>query len=315
MGHVHGNQYAKMSDVRLVAYDADADRVSAYQTKFGAESASSLEELVTRVDALDVCVPTDLHLPIARQALSAGKPVLVEKPICRTVAEGRELAAAAREGNTWVMPAQVVRFFAEYETAHRAVVDGRIGRPAVIRLRRGGKCPVGADGWFRDVSRSGGVLLDLAVHEFDWLRWTFGEVRRVTSRSVRVAHPDLEAPGDYALTLCEMESGAIAHIESTWMDPGGFRITMELCGSDGQIDFDSRNFQSVRTTTEAGVQFDNALSGTDDPYYREIRAFVDAVAGRARPPVTLEDGLAALAIAEAALESARTRRPVDVVRV
>ncbi len=81
-----------------------------------------------------------------------------------------------------------------------------------------------------DHQRSGGVLVDLAIHDFDWLRWTFGEVVSVSSRSV--ASKSMKGP-DYALTVLKHESGTVSHVETTWMDPAGFSTSFEVAGSYG----------------------------------------------------------------------------------
>ncbi|PMZ00384.1 gfo/Idh/MocA family oxidoreductase, partial [Pseudomonas sp. FW306-02-F02-AB] len=87
------------------------------------------------------------------------------------------------------------------------------------------------------------------IHDFDWLRWTLGEVKSLYSRSVQARHG--EGP-DYCLTTLTFESGAIAHVESTWMDPSGFRTTFEVAGSAGLIQHDSRETSSLRTHTIGG---------------------------------------------------------------
>jgi predicted dehydrogenase len=104
--------------------------------------------------------------------------------MCRSVAEARELALLVKDLGVPFMPAQVVRFFPEFRKAHDLVVSGVIGRPAAIRTRRCGRHPQGAGGWFANRELSGGVLLDLAIHDFDWIRWTFGEVERVFSQTL-----------------------------------------------------------------------------------------------------------------------------------
>src|SRR5688572_21354255 len=113
-------------------------------------------------------------------------------------------------------------------------------------MRRGGGQPKGEGMWFRDYERSGGVLLDLAVHDFDWLRWTLGEISQVYSRSLGITRG---SGPDYALTTLSFASGAVAHVESTWMDPSGFRVAVEVAGSEGIIEYDSRLTPSLRTHT------------------------------------------------------------------
>ncbi|HTQ11254.1 MAG TPA: Gfo/Idh/MocA family oxidoreductase, partial [Fimbriimonadaceae bacterium] len=155
-------------------------------------------------------------------------------------------------------------------------------------------------------------LIDLGVHDFDWLRWTLGEVKHLYSRSVGAK----TGQGlDYALTTLTFDSGCVAHAETTWMDPGGSRATYEVCGDKGMIQFDTRNAATLRTTISGkGMAAEAPLAGTDDPYYSQLRTFVDAVTKSETPPVTGHDALMALAIALAARESAQTDKVVAPAR-
>jgi UDP-N-acetylglucosamine 3-dehydrogenase len=318
MGNVHANQYQKMADVEVVFHDRDAERTGIFKDRWDSKPFDSIGALIDSVDIVDVCLPTDLHLDAALRAVAAGKPVFVEKPMARTLDEARNLRDAAEKAGVPVMPGQVVRFFPEYAAGNRLVKRGAVGTPAAARTRRGGKAPGGSQGWFMDHARSGGVLVDLAIHDFDWLRWTLGEVKFLYARSVAA---DKGTGPDYALTTLTFESGAVAHVESTWMDPAGFRTAFEIAGSDGLIQFDSRSGPALRTARLAGDDSGDYMPGSstgaetpqgelDDPYYLELRSFLDAVIGGTPPAVTAEDGVRALAIALAAMQSAKTRQVV-----
>ncbi|MCW5937941.1 MAG: Gfo/Idh/MocA family oxidoreductase [Fimbriimonadaceae bacterium] len=311
MGNVHASKYTQLRGVGLAAYDADPERLAAFCTRHKATPTQSFEELLKGAQAVDVCLPTDLHVQTARQALEAGKPTLLEKPMAPSVAECRELGRLAREKGVALMPAQVVRWFPEHRAAHKAIVAGQIGKPASLRLHRGGKAPSGAGGWFQDYARSGGVLLDLAVHDFDWLNWTLGKPTTVYAQSVRFGKTVTEDfVGDYALTTIRYENGAVAHVESTWLDPSGFSTAIDAAGSEGLIEYDSRRNPSLRLHQESGSRAENNYSAADDPYYRQISAFVETVRQGGTLPVTPEEGANAVAVALAAIESARTGRPV-----
>lgn len=310
MGNVHARQYRKMSDVDLVFYDRDPDKAKAYAERWGARSIDSEDLLIRKADIVDICLPTDLHVPTGLKCVAAGKAICMEKPLSGSVEDGLRLVKAADDAGLPFMPAQVVRFFPDFAMGNRLVREGKVGKPAAARTRRGGLAPTGSEGWFQDHSRSGGVLLDLAIHDFDWLRWTLGEVKHLYSRSLGAKTG--KGP-DYALTVLTFESGAIGHCESTWMDPAGFRTTFEVCGSEGMIEYDSRNTPTVRTTVEK-PQNEAPISATDDPYYKELRGFVEAVQTGGQPPVSGYDGLMAVSIALAALESAKTGELVKPVR-
>ncbi|MFZ4507391.1 MAG: Gfo/Idh/MocA family protein [Fimbriimonas sp.] len=303
MGNVHARQYRKMADVDLRFFDPDPERSETFRGRWEAESLASSSELIDWADVVDVCLPTDLHVDIGLAALGAGKATFIEKPLAGNLTDARRLVEAG--GRLGV--GHVVRYFPEFAAGRATVVSGGIGTPAAARTRRGGTAPSGLGGWFMDHSRSGGVLIDLAIHDFDWLRWTLGEVKLLYSRSVgaKTGHGP-----DYALTTLTFESGAVAHVESTWMDPSGFRTAFEVAGSGGLIEFDSRTTPSLRTHTVGATATESNLSATDDPYYRQLRAFLDAITTGSELPVSGLDGFAALSIALAARESAQTGKVV-----
>ena len=314
MGTVHARKYTLMDDVELFAFDLNPDKLDVYCSQFKAKPTASLAELIKTVDAVDVCTPTDAHRDVALEAIAAGKPVLVEKPMARTVEQCAELVDAAKKSGVLMMPGQVVRFFPEFAAAHKAVKEGKIGKPAAVRMRRGGRSPKGTDLWFHDHERSGGILLDLAVHDFDWLLWTIGDVESVFSRSVRLGKTvaGAEMDGDHALTTLKFVNGCVGHVETTWLDPSGFRTTLEVCGSEGMLEYDSRDVATLRVHTAAGSRQESNLGYTDDPFYSELRAFLDAVQGKQGLPVSPEDGMKAVAIARAAIESAKSGKAVSL---
>lgn len=308
MGNVHARQYRKMPDVDLAFFDPDSEKTAAYVQRWDAKPLSSAEELISQSDVVDICLPTDLHIDLGLKAIAAGRAVVIEKPLSRTFEEGLKLVQAADKAGVALMPAQVVRFFPEFATGNRLVKEGKVGTPAAARTRRGGLAPKGTDGWFMDHERSGGILLDLAIHDFDWLRWTLGEVKHLYSRSV--AAKTMTGP-DYALTTLTFDSGAVAHVEATWMDPSGFRTAYEVAGSGGLIQYDSRETFTLRTTIsgERTVSESN-LSQTDDPYYRQLRGFLESLQKTGAPPVSALDGLMAVSISVAAIESTKTGKVV-----
>jgi predicted dehydrogenase len=311
MGNVHANQYRKMPDVELHFFDVSPEASKAFAQKWEARPASSLDDLISKSDLVDVCLPTDHHLDAGMKAIAAGRALFMEKPMARTLDEATQLVHSAEMAKVPLMPGQVVRFFPEFARAKQVVAEGGVGKPAAARTRRGGGTPKGADGWFMDHERSGGVLFDLAIHDFDWLRWTLGEVKFLYSRSLGAK---TGTGPDYALTTLTFDDGAVAHVEATWMDPAGFRVTFEVCGSGGMIEYDSRLTPTLRANlapSDAPPPRPEApLSPTDDPYYKQLRAFVDSVNKGTPPPVSAHDGWMAMSIALAAVESAKTGKCV-----
>ena len=318
MGNVHARHYRNIPQTETTLFDLDAEKARTVADRWKLGTKVSFEDLLGWADIVDLCVPTPLHLDLGIRVIAAGKALFVEKPIAGTLEEGTQLVNAALKAGVPLMPGHVVRYFPEYRKGRQMVADGAVGNPAAARTRRGGGMPKGADLWFADHSKSGGVLIDLAIHDFDWLRWTLGEVKSVYARSVGA---EKGSGPDYALTTLQFENGAIAHVEATWMDPSGFRTAFEVCGSGGMIEFDSRKTPSVRShrVGDDGTPVPSAnegpLAAADDPYFQELNGFVEAVRNGTEPPITGFDGLAALSIALAALESAKLGRAIAPARI
>lgn len=309
MGGTHARHYSRIEGVELAIFDPATDRAEALADRHCATVSSSAAEAIEWADLVDVCTPTDSHAELAHQAIAAGRAVLVEKPLACDLAEAAEIVRHADRVGVPLMVGQVVRYFPEFRRGHDLVAEGRVGKPAAARMRRGGGPPKAP--WFMDHKRSGGVLIDLAVHDFDWLRWTLGEVDHLYARSVGAASG--QGP-DYALTTLTFDSGCVAHVESTWMDPSGFRVSFEVAGSDGMIEYDSRQTAVLKTHLAGASRGEAPLDGGDDPYYRQLTDVVATVRGEQAPAVNGLDGFAALAIAVAARESAQTGRVIQPVR-
>jgi predicted dehydrogenase len=210
------------------------------------------------------------------------------------------------------MVAHVVRFFPEYARAKAQVDGGAVGQPAVLRFTRGTSQPHKAlDNWFIDDQKSGGMILDLMIHDFDYARWVAGEVESVFAKKITVSS------GEHSLAILRHAGGAITHVEGSWAYPPPlFRTRFEIAGSNGLIAHDSDHTAAIRLHLRQ-AQDDN-LPGVplprspldEDPYTTEVKAFYDCLANGTAVPVTGADGLAALQIALAAIDSAAAGKPV-----
>ena len=304
---VHARHLRGVGVERLTIYDADAARAAAFAEAQGATVAPTLDAAIAGSDLVAVLVPNTAHREVAERAIAAGKPTFVEKPIALSLADAEAISGLARERGVFVAVGHVVRFFPGYREAAEQVRGGEVGDVAAVRLRRGGGMP-GANGvspWYADHAKSGGVFIDLAIHDFDWLLWTCGPAVRIHARSVGAATG--QGP-DHGLATVTLASGAIAHVEATWMDPGPFRTAFEVAGSGGLIEYDSRRAVAVRTVTTAELP----MGAEDDPYARQWRAIRDALAAGTPPPAGPEAATDALRLAHAALESARSGEPIEL---
>ena len=214
---------------------------------FGGKAFASLNELFDAVDYVDVCTPGTAHAGPVIAALEAGIPTVCEKPLANSVADCEEIVDAAERTGTPLFVAMVVRFFPQFAKAKEVLDSGAIGAPGVIRTVRSGSYPDAGSGWrkglaitsyYADFSQSGGVLLDLCIHDIDYQRWCFGEIERVFARGMMFAGKE---PIDHALLTVRFTNGAVGHIEGSWAYPRGrFSQRIEIAGTDGIIEWDSR---------------------------------------------------------------------------
>lgn len=318
MGSVHADAW-RQTPARVVAFVAKVadDAAVGLAARCEARLALQLDDILPDIDVVDICTPTDLHPDFALRAAAAGKHVICEKPLALTVEDGRRMIRACQEHGVQLLVGHVVRFFPEYRLAHDLVVRGEIGRPAVIRLSRCVFQPRKADNWFVDPGRSGGMILDLMVHDFDCARWMVGDVVRVFAKSIRTRFSD--AGVDHALVVLTHRSGTISHVEGSWaFPPPTFRTRFEIAGSDGLVVFDGPGNTAIETYTqrpEGRERVEVPLPRSpvrESPYATQLQAFFDTLVHGTPPPVTAQDGLAAVQIARAAVESARGGATVEL---
>ncbi|HJS17771.1 MAG TPA: Gfo/Idh/MocA family oxidoreductase [Anaerolineales bacterium] len=318
MGTTHAAGWAE-TPAEIVGFTAETQREAGTISKqYNTHVYPSLQEMLPVVDVVDICSPTHLHHEMALKAAAAGKHIICEKPLARTTKQAREIVLACQKAGVQLLVAHVVRFFPEYALAHEAVAEGQVGKPGVIRLHRGSYRPrKPAGNWFLDEVKSGGILMDLMIHDYDYARWVAGEVDSVSAHRVTQRHP--ESPVDYGLVILSHHSGALSHISGAWAyPPPTFRTHLEIAGDRGLIEFDSDGaspIQNLILGTGASDAPDVALPSSpvsESPYTTQIKEFYHALADGAVPRVSAADGLAAVQIAEAALESAYSGQPVKL---
>ncbi len=328
IAQVHMDRWSQMPGVELAGYfDIDEAASQRAVERFGGQAYPSLAALLDDVDLVDICTTATAHKEPVLAALDAGIPTAVEKPLARHLDDCEAIVDAQARTGTPLFVAQVVRFFPQFARAKAVVESGAIGEPGVIRTVRGGSAP-GGGGWgnpatarsyYGDFEKSGGVILDVAIHDIDYQRWCCGEVERVFARGLMFAG---KAPKDHALITLRFASGAIGHIEASWAyPPGRFRTRLEIAGTKGLVEWDSLDQQPVEFTVQSGDGAGDVQSRSssptaleDDPYYAELAHFAQAVERGEPPRVTAFDGYMAVKIALAAIESERTGQPIPITQ-
>jgi predicted dehydrogenase len=316
MGTLHAGGWAKTPACLAAMYSSYPDKVRQVAHDCGTRAVDSLEALIEMADVVDICTPTHLHHEMALKAAAAGRHIVCEKPLARTVEQAEPMIAACEKAGVKLLVAHVVRFFPEYAQAKVLVDRGEIGRVGVVRLRRASSLPTWPeDNWLMDEEKSGGMMLDLMIHDFDYARWVAGEVESVFAKNVKSTLPGEQR--DYALAILRHTNGALSHIEGGWAYPSDmFRTALEIAGDGGLIEHPSGSSVPLQVhltrtgkTTASRVPTSPMI---EDPYVTEIKHFYDVIANDAVPRVTAADGLAALRIALSAIESARTGQRVAV---
>jgi UDP-N-acetylglucosamine 3-dehydrogenase len=182
IGAIHLDAYANMPEVEVVGVaDARPESATAGAAIVGAHAYPSYEELVAAedVDVVDVCLPTAYHRELALRAARAGKHVILEKPIARTLEDAQAIVEAFSDTHQRLFVGHVVRFFPEYQRIKAMVDEGDLGTVGIVRTSRRSPFLRGWNDWYADWRMSGGVLLDMLIHDFDFLRWALGEVERL----------------------------------------------------------------------------------------------------------------------------------------
>jgi UDP-N-acetylglucosamine 3-dehydrogenase len=318
MGSWHANQWRKVAGVELVGVlDTREDAAAAAGPAF-----DSWDSLLSGAnpDIIDICTPTPTHRQYVELAVSAGKAIFVEKPLARTIEDCDAIVSAVKNSGVAAMPGHVVRYFPEYLKAKQIIDNGGVGKPATVRTARLAGFPTinGRENWYANPDKSGGVVLDMILHDFDWLRWTFGPVERVFAKGF-FGSSLYENRLDYALVTLRFSSGVVGHVTGSWAHTSGFRTTLEVAGDKGLIDHDSDKsvplVASLRSTdsSAAGVAVpESPMRPLDDPYYKELSAFVDSLRNNVPPPISIDEAREAAKIALAALKSIETGRAVSL---
>jgi myo-inositol 2-dehydrogenase/D-chiro-inositol 1-dehydrogenase len=298
--------------VELVAV-ADPVRTKAERlaSRHHVQAMRSLEQLLDLgLDVVSVCTPSPTHRSLVEQALAAGVHVLCEKPIARTLEDAGAIISAARTAAGMLMVGHVSRFEPEHRRAQQLVAAGRIGELRMMSQTITGTMPGWSESdWLADPAQSGGPVVDLAIHSFDYLAW----INQSQPVRVHAMGRDTDAgPATYALITLRYANGAIGVVETSWAHPAshGFKLATELMGSDGRITWNYDDLIGGVLCTAEGQNRWDPLGNRG--FRAQMAAFVEAIRAGGPAPIGADEGAAALRTSLAALESIRTGRTVQL---
>jgi myo-inositol 2-dehydrogenase / D-chiro-inositol 1-dehydrogenase len=270
------------------------------------------------IEAVLVCSSTDTHAQIIMEAAAAGKHVFCEKPIALDLAVIDKVLAAVKKAGIKLQVGFNRRFDANYARVGKAIRDGAIGDVHVLRITSRDPAPPPLD----YVKVSGGIFLDMTIHDFDMARFLIGsEVTEVyTAAAVRV-DPAIGAAGDLdtAIVLLTFENGVIGTIDNSRKAVYGYDQRVEVFGSKGMIQTENRTPNDARLSGVDGIISDKPLyfflERYMDSYFVEVRDFIRCVGEGGEPSATGIDGKMSVKIGKAARLSFDSHRPVKVSEI
>jgi myo-inositol 2-dehydrogenase / D-chiro-inositol 1-dehydrogenase len=270
------------------------------------------------LDAVVICSATDTHSQIIQDAAQAGKHIFCEKPIALNLPDTDAALTAVKQAGVKLQLGFNRRFDATFRRVYEARASGEIGDPHLLHIISRDPAPPSLE----YVKSSGGIFLDMTIHDFDMARYLMGaEVEQVYARANVLIQPGIGELGDFdtAVVMLNFANGALGTIENSRKAVYGYDQRVELLGSHGGVSTDNHFPNAVTISTATLVQRDLPLNFFLEryitSYFHEMNAFVDAVLDDSPVAVSGEDARTALVLGLAARKSVQEQRPVNVSEI
>ena len=320
IGKVHAKAISASAEARLVAVaDAFPAAATALADHYGCEVRSIAAILAAKdIDAVVICTPTDTHADLIEKFARAGKAIFCEKPIDLSLARVKACLKVVRDTKATLMVGFNRRFDPHFGAVRAAIDAGTIGAVEMVTIisRDPGAPP------YDYITRSGGIFRDMTIHDFDMARFMLGEeISAVSAQASVLTDPNIAKLGDFdsVSVMLTTASGKHCTISNSRRATYGYDQRVEVHGALGSVAAENQRPVSIEVATAAGYTrpplHDFFMTRYTDAYAAEIAAFVAAVADKGAASPSGEDGLAALALAEAALQSVAEKRTVSMREV
>lgn len=327
MGRMHYANWSKCKNAKVVAIcDSDPDIIEnskkAGGNIEGADSAIDFDSLQVYsdfdkmladdvVDAISLTLPTFLHCSFTIKALEAGLHVLCEKPMALNADECNKMAQAAVNNGKVLQIGHCIRFWPEYVKTKEIVDSGEYGKVIAATFSRLGSAPTwGADDWFASDDHSGGVAMDLHIHDSDYIQYLFGMPKRVQGFGSPASGKGLKC----ITTRYDYGDDKLVTAEGSWaMSPSfGFEMSFNIVLEKATIVYDCSREKAFRVCPGQGDEFTPEVV-PGDGYMREIEYFAGLINGEDLPEViTLEQSTNSIELVKAEIESVQTSQPVSL---
>lgn len=329
IGEIHTLAFEMVHEAQLLAVASPTPgKAKHFAHKHGIPHAfENYHDLLAmkEIELISLGVPNYLHAEVVMAAARAGKHVICEKPLCRTLDEADQMIDVCRQAGVLLLYAEELCFAPKYVRAKKLVDEGAIGKAFLVKQSEEHSGP--HEPWFWDINRSGGgVLLDMGCHSIEYARWVFGKprVKSVTAHMGTYVHKDKTEGEDHCFCIVEYEGGQMGHAENSWAKHGGVDDRCEIYGSLGFTQADLLRGSSLLTYSEAGYGYAVEKAATTRGYTftmfeeiwnygfpQEMAHFVRCVQGKEEPVETGADGREVLKIIYAAYESAGAGKRID----
>ncbi|MGC9358924.1 MAG: Gfo/Idh/MocA family protein [Anaerolineae bacterium] len=321
IGRAHATSYAKIDDARIVAVadlmademreDSDLQTIVSPTGEQAAWYADYRDMFASEdLDSVDICLPTYRHAETSMAALEAGLPVLCEKPMALSLEDCDAMIEASERAGKPLMIAQCLRFWHEYELIRAKADPSGYGRILSMQLWRGSATPT-AQAWMREAARSGGAILDLHIHDVDYVQHVLGLPKRVYAQGGQSL--GAERGYDYVLASYEYGPGVQVSAAAHWVDvPLPFAYRAHVRYERAYLQLDSGLSPSLRIYIDEGEERIPAFEG-DDAYTSEIRYFLDIVRTGGQPDrCTPLEARNSVGLVMAEIASIQRGQPVEV---
>ncbi|MDZ7343560.1 MAG: inositol 2-dehydrogenase [candidate division KSB1 bacterium] len=273
------------------------------------------EELIAdqQIDAVAIVTPTATHRNMIIEAAKHRKAIFCEKPLTLSLQQANEIQQAIEQTGVFFQMGFMRRFDKGYVAAKRKIDDGIIGVP--VLFKSSSRDPRRPPLEYADPQTSGGLFVDMGIHDFDLGRWFIGEVNSVYSIAGALAYPEMQTIGDVdnGVTNMYFENGALGVIDMSRSGVYGYDICTEILGTKGTIRIGYLRETPILVMMKEGITHDTVpyfVERFGEAYVAQLKNFVENLLHEREPPITCADGIAALAISLAARKSYEENRPV-----
>jgi scyllo-inositol 2-dehydrogenase (NAD+) len=307
---VAGVQLAALADTNAKLAEETARELSV--PRWYADPLAMLDD--AGIDAAVIVSPTDTHTELAVAALERKKAVFCEKPPALSVAQTQKMKDAAARSHGFLQMGFMRRFDAGYASAKKKLDDGVIGTPIVFKSSS--RDPYRPSLEYANPKSSGGMIVDMGIHDFDLARWYMGEVASVTAIGGTLAYPELNEGGDIdnAIVSLTFTSGRIGVVDLSRSGIYGYDIFGEILGTTGTLRIGYLRETPLFVMTKNQVAHDTVpffMERFRDAYPAQLQNFADNLRNDRQPPITIDDAMETLRIALAATSAQATGKAVS----